>query len=362
MNQGEAKRFNSTIIQAGRGIAAMLVVFYHAASMYALPKYGGTVAWGGAGEIGMHGVDFFFVLSGFIIFMAHRNDIGRPDRLKRYALRRAVRIYPVYWIFLIGFLLLVGIGLSTAPVATGAIDMLSSFSLVRLSSEKPPLWVAWTLFHEILFYTVFAVLIWSRLIGVVLMGAWIVVMIAMHASGYDRPTFWTVFHDAFNLEFFMGIAVAYFVGDLTKAVAKMTLLLGALMLAVTAYADVLLQLSQASGLYTLVYGVSFALILAGAVGMEMQGLVKSSGILQLIGAATFSIYLAHSMVISIIYRFVSKLHVPAQFGDFVPLGVGILAIAISAPLYWIIEKPVLSFLWVRLEKKRSIPIAGPVTV
>ena len=52
------------------------------------------------------GVDFFFVLSGFIIYRVHRGDIGSPHRLSRYAWRRFVRIYPTYWIILAGFGLL----------------------------------------------------------------------------------------------------------------------------------------------------------------------------------------------------------------------------------------------------------------
>ncbi len=47
---------------------------------------------------GHAGVDFFFVLSGFIIMHAHTADIGKPERLYRYLWRRATRIYPIYWI------------------------------------------------------------------------------------------------------------------------------------------------------------------------------------------------------------------------------------------------------------------------
>jgi peptidoglycan/LPS O-acetylase OafA/YrhL len=48
--------------------------------------------WGDAG------VEFFFVLSGFIIASAHAGDISRPARLIPYLQRRIIRIYPPYWI------------------------------------------------------------------------------------------------------------------------------------------------------------------------------------------------------------------------------------------------------------------------
>src|SRR5271165_5758308 len=44
------------------------------------------------------GVDFFFVLSGFVMIYAHWYDIGRPDRVRRYCVKRFLRIYPPYWI------------------------------------------------------------------------------------------------------------------------------------------------------------------------------------------------------------------------------------------------------------------------
>jgi peptidoglycan/LPS O-acetylase OafA/YrhL len=85
-------------IQAARGIAALLVVFYHAGRMIALPQYTGYIPLSGFFNFGHAGVDFFFVLSGFIIYFVHHEDIGRSDRLQRYAWRRATRIYPIYWI------------------------------------------------------------------------------------------------------------------------------------------------------------------------------------------------------------------------------------------------------------------------
>jgi len=48
-------------------------------------------------QFGHAGVDFFFVLSGFIIFFVHGKDIGKPSRLPHYVWRRFIRIYPVYW-------------------------------------------------------------------------------------------------------------------------------------------------------------------------------------------------------------------------------------------------------------------------
>lgn len=348
-----AKRFHSDLVQAGRGIAAITVVFYHAATMYALPKYGGREVWNGWGEVGRHGVDFFFVLSGFIIFAAHEADIGRPSQLRRYVTRRLVRIYPVYWFYLIAFLAMAAIGLSTAPIAHSPVNLVTAFTLIRLTPDKTPLWVAWTLFHEMVFYTIFTVLIVSRRWGIVAMSAWLALIIIMHATpGPDHPTFFSVIYDGLDAEFFLGILVAKTYRSLSATAAWTLLGVGSIGLLVAAAGEHYYALDTVNRLYTLTYGVSCAAILAGIVALEMLGKLRSTRVLSWFGAATFSIYLAHSMAISIIYRFASKAIKPTSAAsEFLPLIVAIIAVGLCTPLFWIIEKPITDFLRKRLEPR-----------
>ena len=85
-------------LQAGRAIAAILVVLYHLGGMIAVEKYFGQPIFGIPFSFGDAGVEFFFVLSGFIILTAHRKDISKPYRVISYLKKRIARIYTTYWI------------------------------------------------------------------------------------------------------------------------------------------------------------------------------------------------------------------------------------------------------------------------
>src|SRR5665213_484275 len=135
-------------IQAARGAAALLVVFYHAGRMLSLNQYVGNDPLDGLFSFGHAGVDFFFVLSGFIIYFVHHKDLNSPQRVSRYAWRRFVRIYPIYWVVTLGAIALAVAGHHN-DISVQRIT--ASFFLLP-QAEDPIVGVAWTLEHEVLFY------------------------------------------------------------------------------------------------------------------------------------------------------------------------------------------------------------------
>src|SRR5689334_465279 len=88
-----------------RGIAALLVAGVHATEMLSQPKYFGVDPTQGFFHFGNRGVDFFFVLSGFIIAYVHWFDLGKPNRLASYSLKRAIRVYLPMWVVAVPFIL-----------------------------------------------------------------------------------------------------------------------------------------------------------------------------------------------------------------------------------------------------------------
>ncbi len=77
-----------------RGIAILLVVLYHNFGFIKQSYFGWL------------GVDLFFVLSGFLITSILLKELGKPGYLKNFFIRRMLRIFPLYFLTLIFFLII----------------------------------------------------------------------------------------------------------------------------------------------------------------------------------------------------------------------------------------------------------------
>lgn len=338
-------RFGSKLLglQMARGVAALMVVLYHSGRL--LGTYSGFShdAYGNFFRFGHSGVDFFFVLSGFIIFYVHRKDIGNPSGLTAYLWKRATRIYPIYW-FVISLIILQGILLPSSGRFSLA-EMLQSISLVP-SGHDLILGVAWTLEHEILFYAMFSLLIVSRRIGLIAFIAWFSVV--AFNSLHPMNGFIGFIGSAYHIDFMFGMCAAVLLGSKwSLSVPYRTLLwsgFAALLVSgvrddagiISDYNDVLCVLS---------YGSAFTLILIGIVGGELLGWLRIWNPFVYLGAMSYSLYLFHVPVISRLYHvfFAFKMaqHTPPMVLALAGVSVGLLS---SAILHSMIEKPALDYL------------------
>lgn len=79
------------ILDGLRGVAALMVVIYHIFEGYAF-------AGGGIIESLNHGylaVDFFFILSGFVVGYAYDDRLGKSMKTKNFLKRRLIRLHPM---------------------------------------------------------------------------------------------------------------------------------------------------------------------------------------------------------------------------------------------------------------------------
>ena len=203
-------------LQVFRGIAALAVVAHHSA--VSTDAFVGTVPapWLRAFDLGAYGVDFFFVLSGFIIMHAHMHEGGRPGAIRGYIFKRLTRVFPAYWP--VGLAVLVLYAALPNLSASGGREFSALSSLLLLPADRPPaLSVAWTLVHELMFYGLFMLWFVSRRVFWLGLLVWVGAIVATQVAG--GATGWLRYPlSGLNIEFMLGVlaAVAYRSGRLRQ--------------------------------------------------------------------------------------------------------------------------------------------------
>lgn len=340
------------VLQAGRALAAISVAAFHLSIFMGLDRYGGNAVFREFTSQGNRGVDFFFVLSGFIILFAHVNDIDKPAAWKEYAYRRFVRLYPIYWVYTGVFVLLLSFGMGTdAKYPSNIGDWLTSLTLIRFTNGAPPLLVAWTLFHEIAFYAAFSILILSKRIGIIVLSLAALVCLVLfdYPETNDRNAF-NVYTAAYNLYFLFGMGAYWLYRRGGHGIVEFVVGL--------CLAAVALTIAMPVGLSSIVVVAGLALVVAGATKLEMAGYIKVPVFLTFIGNASYSLYLVHESVEGLLLKIARKTHFYEVAGPEVTYVV-ILAgtVALGCLAYVLVEKPLLSELQRRHKKKRVVAAA-----
>lgn len=284
-------------IEVGRGIAALLVATYHISRHF--EQNFGYFPFGSVTEIGHSGVDFFFVLSGFIIYFIHAKDINKPQTLRPYLIKRAVRVFPLYWImFSATFLLIPFVSSANFPTL---IDGVFQLLLLPTGSNGLILGVSWTLQYELIFYLMFALLILNRVIGGSIISIWFG-MVVSHQFISPLPFSIPVLFSPFILQFFMGCFAGYVILKTNARFNISVLLIGFVYLLFT-WSFELNQVLNGYGKFArLHYGLAFTLIVIGLVGLEKKYNIVIPTIFLNLGKASYSIYLCHLFFSGIYYK------------------------------------------------------------
>ncbi len=321
-----------------------MVLFYHSEYIFSLGKY-----WGIKTQIfyfGANGVDFFFVLSGIVIFHAHSQDIGRKKAVARYAWRRFRRIYPIYWIVLAAMLVLYfavpafGNGYERQPAV-----ILDSILLLPLTQVVTVVPIAWTLFHEVMFYILFSTLIVSRKLGAILLSLWMCwsfLSLLIPARNQVLAAVGSPLHLLFGL----GLLVLLVVTRMTLQGPILAIIGIVGLCACGAYEDVTRSLSIAVPLFT---GVSSAVAVTGTMAMERRGRLRVPDSLKLLGNASYSLYLVHFMILSLAAKILFPIsqhhHLPTPIAFALAVG---LAIGGGLAVHLYLEVPLLNRIPTRL--------------
>ncbi|MFU0504475.1 acyltransferase family protein [Pseudaminobacter sp. NGMCC 1.201702] len=309
-------------IQYLRAFAALAVVVFHAAE-----RTGGHFA------IGAAGVDVFFVVSGFIMWVISQ---GRPVAPLRFLRERLERIAPLYWI-------------ATSIMVVGALAGLfpnlrvtfghvfgSLFFIPHRSPSDGEIWPVlvqgWTLTYEMFFYAVFAgcLLLPSRM-RLPVLG---VIFIVLTAMGYlldaRNPLFLT-YTNPIILEFLLGAIIGklWLEDRVPSPFAGLVLIV----VAVAGFAFVGITYL---GFHPFVFGPLAAALLIGVLALERGGALGHVRVVAYLGDSSYSIYLFHTMAISVVAKFAPLLALPSSAALMIAVLSGI---AVGIVCYEMLERP-----------------------
>jgi len=194
-------------IQHLRGIAALLVVFIHFPTP--LARFSGSI-----------GVDIFFFISGFIIFITIDKS-GYYNKPVTFLKKRLLRIIPLYFLVTTLFILL-NITLNTfklereanIPVDMSLETVLKSYLFIPISYDgsyrDPLVFLGWTLNFEMLFYilTFFLLIIFRKKFFVPLVS----LLVALGSTKYIIGDFSNVYLDFLTSPFLLYFAIGLLLG------------------------------------------------------------------------------------------------------------------------------------------------------
>jgi len=300
-------------LQALRAVAASLVVIDHALlelTDNARSNHLTMIAY----ALGNIGVYSFFVLSGFLMVYVSWGSFGRTRASLVFFTRRIIRIAPLYWIGT-----LAAFAFHKFSATHGAKDswreLAYSVAFIPYRGSdgtwSPILPQGWTLNYEMMFYVIFALgLCAPRKFGLLIVCAMLVALVLV--GGQSRSSVVTYFASPIVLWFLLGIVLA-----------------------------VIWKYWNLS---------------------EPIGIGRSAERLEPIGDASYSLYLVHGFVLTMLLRFwVSAIGPPSLW--LLPASL-VAAIAAGWVIYVTIERPVLGLLSGKtrirdLRVAKSAPSAPP---
>jgi peptidoglycan/LPS O-acetylase OafA/YrhL len=243
-----------------------------------------------------------------------------------------VRIYPIYWVILSVSI----VGPLFLGRQLGFLELIQNYSLLDLYERPRLVTMAWTLFHEILFYLAFAALILNRWLGAIVFTAWLLAIVWFQGRAGSPE----VITSQINLGFAAGMLAHLCVDRLPARVYPWPLISGMSGLAYLVWVAHAAKMENPPE--DVLAAVSCGLVVMGLAMADRAKGWAVPGSLVFLGAASYSIYLfqfaALTGAANVLLRLGSAHLLPPA------ISVGILisfGVAAGSATYWTIERPIL---------------------
>ncbi len=300
MNKSLKKQLDA--IQVFRGLAAVMVVFHHVIPSLGFFQNKNYQVLNYIGDVGKYGVDFFFVLSGFII--TYSNLRKENNDVLIYLKNRIIRIYIPYIPISLAMLFLYNM-LPQLSQVNRDISILTSLTL--FPSGSPALAVAWTLTYEMLFYFLFIICLINKKAWDIFAFIWVLSIILFNFSGIEtnRAVINLLFSN-YNVEFIIGYILGLLVLKkirVNKYISFFLILITGLLFIEFKFIHKLSFNFLSNLLFTF---FTFNLIYYYLTYHNLK--LKRNNVFMIMGNATYSIYLIHGPLHSIIERYLPQVN------------------------------------------------------
>lgn len=341
-------------LTVGRAIVAILVMLAHANLIIDRNMFHGIFIPGWCG------VDFFFILSGFLIYYSYSEK--RVDGVK-WLKGRFTRIYPTYWIYsavvITGHFALEKLGgVFVSWISMDAIGIARSLLLLPTDvavNEMPIIPTAWTLSYEIVFYLVaFAFVTHRKKLFAGITVCWIALIILGKTFGNNGNLLLDFITSTLFVEFFMGMIVAKMsmrqVEIKNEKRYPVFVVIAGFTLLLFAWIGTNIEYTLIVKLDRIVkFGIPFAMIVYGFVTLELsrknieqeteakeKGRDDHKNVWRLLAVSSYSLYLIHYPLLLILARIGGAANLPSFVTFIISAAVCIFVGIIG---YGIVEKP-----------------------
>jgi peptidoglycan/LPS O-acetylase OafA/YrhL len=298
-------------LELGRFIAALLVMLSHAVpfiNAHAINAHAtGRLVFGGVDFPGPLGVQYFFVLSGFVMASAHHQDFGRLAAIPKFWWRRACRIYPAYWLALC--IPVFYLYRAMTPGLTAHMLLLDPW----YAQEYIP--ATWSLRIEMAFYLAFGLCLLPY-IGRPLLGCWIFLTFWRWKLGFLLPfyvpglsplthlagLYADNFFSLFQFYFFAGLTAGLLSARhrFSRRRATVLLVAGTLGLATLLPMEDWGVLYGSGAGFTIIIACALAAAMLGLAGLENLGVFRLGRWAGWCGAMSYPLYIFHEPVMLVI--------------------------------------------------------------
>ena len=323
-------------LQLLRFIAAFMVIILHS-TYYASERLTiGSILY----DEGGNGVALFFVISGFVMVISSQRLIDQADGWKIFAVKRIVRIVPIYWLIITLKLAMMTVNKSFILHANlDPIFILKSYFFIPALNPDglymPFYGVGWTLNFEIFFYALFAIALAFKVKPMLFLSA---TFLPLYLLSYFKTQAWGAlgfYADPIIINFLLGMVSAYLIlsgRKIGSGLGCVIIVVSLLYLFIprTGFLD-FLPMNHYLKVIT-----AFLAVYCGA-SLSARFSAKIPNLFIYLGGASYSLYLVHPFVAPAGPVILGKLKILSTELS-VMMSVGI-AIAIGVVFYKICEVP-----------------------